>query len=301
MGRLLEGDRLNRRVGFLALHQVHAQVLAVGADELRFAVADHAPRDEYRCGVAGAERLETVQVAAERRGDVREEEFAVDLHLGLQRYRVDVLFDVGIEAAGELLDPFGTHRESCCVHVPAEVLQQVRTGFDCLIEVEAGHRAGRTRDEPVAHREHHRRAVVGFDQAGGHDAHDALHPAGVVDHRTLGGLQLRVGLDEVVGFLRDAAVDALAVLVEAVDHRAELFGQAFVAFDQQIDRRIAARRSGVFVVFVHPHTACGVDAGSDFEDDVVDGDVVSIQAADLDDREQPLRGGGVEPQKPVVG
>lgn len=78
------------------------------------------------------------------RGDVREEEFAVDLHLGLQRYRVDVLFDVGIEAAGELLDPFGTHRESCCVHVPAEVLQQVRTGFDCLIEVEAGHRAGRT-------------------------------------------------------------------------------------------------------------------------------------------------------------
>lgn len=156
---------------------------------LRFAVADHAPRDEYRCGVAGAERLETVQVAAERRGDVREEEFAVDLHLGLQRYRVDVLFDVGIEAAGELLDPFGTHRESCCVHVPAEVLQQVRTGFDCLIEVEAGHRAGRTRDEPVAHREHHRRAVVGFDQAGGHDAHDALHPAGVVDHRTLGGLQ----------------------------------------------------------------------------------------------------------------
>ena len=73
-----------------------------------------------------------------------------------------------------------------------------------------------------------------------------------------------MGLDEVVGFLRDAAVDALAVLVEAVDHRAELFGQAFVAFDQQIDRRIAARRSGVFVVFVHPHTACGVDAGSDF-------------------------------------
>ena len=41
-------------------------MLAVGADELRFAVADHAPRDEYRCGVAGAERLETVQVAAER-------------------------------------------------------------------------------------------------------------------------------------------------------------------------------------------------------------------------------------------
>ncbi len=41
---------------------------------------------------------------------------------------------------------------------------------------------GRARDEAVAHGQHHRGAVVGFDSDETPRSHDALHPAGIVDH-----------------------------------------------------------------------------------------------------------------------
>ncbi len=69
---------------------------------------------------------------------------------------------------------------------------------------------------------------------------------------------------------------------------------AFVALDQQFHGGVAARRRGVFVVLVHAHAAGGVDARTDLEDDVVDGDVVLVQTADLDDRQQTLRRLAVE-------
>ena len=113
--------------------------------------------------------------------------------------------------------------------------------FDGLIEVESRHRTRRAGHIAVAHRQHHRRAVVGLDQARRHDPHDALHPARVVDHRALQSLHGGVALDEIVRLLRDGAVDRLAVLVVGVDHAAELRGDRLVALDQQLDGGVAAR------------------------------------------------------------
>ena len=95
-------------------------------------------------------------------------------------------------------------------------------------------------------------------------------------------------------FLRDGAVDRLAVLIVGVDDVAELRGDAFVTLDQQLDGGVAARRRRILVVLVHAHAPGGVDAGTDLEDDVVDGDVVFVQTADLDDRQQALRRLAVE-------
>ena len=183
----------------------------------------------------------------------------------------------------------------------AEVLQEVRARLDGLVEVEARNRAGRARHESVAHRQHHRRAVVGLDQARGDDTHDALHPARVVDHRALELFHRGVALDVVVRLLRHGAVDRLAVLVVGVDDVAELLGDAFVALDEQLYGRMSARGRGVLVVLVHPHPSGGVDPRADLEYDVVDGDVVLVQSADLDDRQQPLRRFAVEVLQPEVG
>ena len=99
----------------------------------------HAARGEYRRRVARSEGLEAVQVLAERRRDVREEQFAVDVHLRHEHLRVDVLLDIGVEPPGELLDVLRTHREARGVHVAAEIFQQVRARFDGLVEVESRH------------------------------------------------------------------------------------------------------------------------------------------------------------------
>ena len=108
-------------------------------------------------------------------------------------------------------------------------------------------------------------------------------------------------LDVVVRLLRDVAVDRLAVLVVGVDDVAEFGGDALVTLDEQLHGGMPARGRGVFVVFVHAHAAGGVDARADLEDDVVDGDVVLVQAADLDDRQQSLRGFAVEVLEAEVG
>ena len=102
-------------------------------------------------------------------------------------------------------------------------------------------------------------------------------------------------------FLRHRTVDRLAILVVGVDDVPELRGDAFVAFDQQLDGRVPARGRGVFVVLVHPHAPGGVDTRPDLEDDVVDGDVVLVQAADLDDRQQSFRRFAVEIFQPEMG
>ena len=301
MRGLLEGDRLDLRVGFLPLDQIHAQVLALHADQFGVAVVAYAVGREDRGRVAGAERLEAVEVFAERGGDVREEQFAVDIHLRHEHLRVDVLLDIGVEPAREFLDVLGSHRQPGGIHMPAEVLQQIRARLHGLVKVEARYRACRSCHEAVAHRQHHRRPVVGLDQARGDDSHDALHPLGIVDHRALQLFHCGVALDKIVRFLRHRTVDRLAILVVGVDDVPELRGDAFVAFDQQLDGRVPARGRGVFVVLVHPHAPGGVDTRPDLEDDVVDGDVVLVQAADLDDRQQSFRRFAVEIFQPEMG
>jgi len=85
-------------------------------------------------------------------------------------------------------------------------------------------------------------------------------------------------MDEVVRLLRHAAVDALAVLVERVDHAAEFLSLALVALDQQFDGGMASRRRSVLVVLVHAHEPGGVDAGGQDEAGLGGGDLLFQQA-----------------------
>ena len=257
--------------------------------------------DEHRSRIPGPEGLETVQLAVERRRDVREEQLAVDIDLRNEYLRVDMCLDIVVEAFGEGLDILGAHRKARGIHVAAEVLQKVGARLHGLVEVEARNRARRTRNETVAHREHHRRTVVGLDKARGHDTHDTLHPLRVVDDGTLERLHLGMRLDVVVRLLRHTAVDVLAILIVGIDYAAELLSLFVITLDKQVHRRMAARGGRILVVLVHTHTPCGIDARPDLEDDVVDGDVVLVQTADLDYRVQSRRGHTVQPLEPVIG
>ena len=290
VGRLLERNGLQRGIGFLTLHQIHTQMLALGTNQTCIAVAACATSDEHGRRITRTEGLEAVQVATERRCDVAEKQLRVDLNLRNQHLRVDMLLDIGIEAACELLDILGFHRQTCGVHMTTEVLQQIGARLNRLIQIEAGNAACRARGKAVAHSHHNRRTIVGLDQARGHDTDDTLHPLRVVDHRALAVLQLGMRLNPLVRLLRHRAVDALAILIEGVDHRTEVLGHLLVALDQQVYRRVTARRCRLLVLLIDAHTSCGVDAGADLEYNVVDGDRVLFEPTDLDDRQQTLAG-----------
>lgn len=64
----------------------------------------------------------------------------------------------------------------------------------------------------------------------------------------------------VVRLLRNGAVDRLAVLVGRHRSRCRTLRRSTRYLDQQFDGGMPARRRCVFVVLVHSHAACGVDA-----------------------------------------
>ena len=281
------------------LHQVHTQVFALGTHQTGVVAADSVG-DEDRRGVSRSEGLKFVQLATEIGRDLAELQLGIDLDLRNQHLGLDMLLDVGIESTCELLDIFGFHCQSCGVHMTSEVLQQIGTRFNRLIEVEARHTTRRTRSKTVAHRHHNRRAIVRFDQARGHDTNDTLHPLGVVDDRTLAILQLGIRLDQLVRLDGYRAVNALSVLIERIDHRAKVLGHLLVALNEQIHSRVATRRSCIFVLFIDAHTTCGIDTRTDLEDDVVDCDSVLFEPTDLDDRQQSLAGTLIETSQTIV-
>ena len=57
--RLLERNGRDHRIGLLSLNQIHLEVFPFGTDQPRIAPVAHIPCDEYRRGIARAERLET--------------------------------------------------------------------------------------------------------------------------------------------------------------------------------------------------------------------------------------------------
>ena len=72
--------------------------------------------------------------------------------------------------------------------------------------------------EAVGERQHHRRFIVKFCEARGHNAYDAFVPVLVVDHNGfLGRVAFAAAVEDGVGFLGDAFVEFLAVLVILVD------------------------------------------------------------------------------------
>ena len=257
----------------------HFEVLALDTHQLCVASVAHTTSHKHGCGVARAEGLELAQVVAERRGDVAEQQFGINIHLGNQHLGVDILFDIAVEALGECRHILGFHRQTRCIHMATEVLQQVGARLNSLVEVEAGYATSRARNIAVAHCQHHSGAVVGLDKARSHDTNDTLHPLGIVDYGTFEFLHLGVALDKVVGLLSHRAVDALALAVGLVNHLTEVLGRALVPFHHQVYCRVASRIG----VGIHTHTTCRIDTRADFEYDVVDGDGVVFESANLDD------------------
>ena len=92
-------------------------------------------------------------------------QLGIDLNLRYKHLRINVLLDIGVESARELLDILGFHRQTCGIHMTTKVLQEVGARLHRLIEVEACNRASRACHEAIALGEHHRRAIVGLDKA----------------------------------------------------------------------------------------------------------------------------------------
>ena len=123
--RLLERNGRDHRIGLLSLNQIHLEVFPFGTDQPRIAPVAHIPCDEYRRGIARAERLETGQRRAEMGRDIAEEQFRIDIYLRDKHFRIDVLLDIVVEALREHLDVFGLHRHTRRIHVSAEIFEQV--------------------------------------------------------------------------------------------------------------------------------------------------------------------------------
>ena len=174
--------------------------------------------------------------------------------------------------------------------MPAEVLQKVCTTFDGSVKVEALHAAGAAGNKTVTLGEDHRGLVVGFYQAGRHNTHHTLVPGGVVyDGGVLRG-QGTAARNHLQGFLRDFAVDGLALVVVVVDFLADFPGRPFIGGRKELHRQPAAF-----------HSSCRIDAGADLEDDVVNADVAGLQLGKADHGQQALTRVLVEALEAVVG
>ena len=114
-------------------------------------------------------------------------------------------------------------------------------------------------------------------------------PGRIVDYGGFLAVERGIVAHHVHSLVGDLAVDALALVVVLVDFVADLAGVFVIAADEQVD----GGPSGL-------HTAGGVDARSDLEDDLVDGDHVLVEPRELDYGLETLAGVGVEPLEAVV-
>ena len=271
--------------------ELELDMLQVLAHELGGAEVEDAAGHEDWLLVAGAEGVELLEQGQELGGDVGEGYAGVDDGLGGELVGTDVLCHVFLEAAGELGDVLFAQGEADGVGVSAEVLQQVADGVDGGVDVEALDGAGGAGDEAVGVGEHDGGLVVELRQARGNDAYDALVPVGVVyDNGALAADDADVAGYDVVGFQCDALIKLLAVLVVLVDGSALLVGVVEVAADHEVDGLYAAL-----------HAAGGVDAGTDLEDDVADGDLLVGELAGADYGAEAEVGVEVDAAHAVVG
>lgn len=96
--------------------------------------------------------------------------------------------------------------------------------------------------------------------------------------------------DNAVGFLGHGFVEVLALLVVLVDAQSHRAGHVGVLFDKQ--------GYGFLAVL---HAPGGVDAGTDFEDDVAHAQFAALESADVDDGFQTDTGVSVELAQAVIG
>ena len=192
-------------------------MLLLTAHHLRRAVVVDITGAEDGLLVAGTVRGELLQVVVQLLGDILEVDFFLNLECGLRLFREDMLVDIMLETASELRDILDLQRETDGIGMSAEILQQVATALHGIVDVIAGHTAGRTSGQVAAAGENDRRTIVHFRHSRGHDTYHTLLPVLVVEHDTVVVLLTLQLLDNLVGLLRHLLVDILALLVVDVD------------------------------------------------------------------------------------
>ena len=268
---LAEGNTVHDAVA-LVVHELQFDMLLSAAHHLARAVVIDTLGAEDGARIAWAEGGKALELLVELEGDVLEVQHSVDFEGRLCLFVQDMLGHVGFEAAAELLDVLHAHGQASRVGMTAEVFQQVRATLHRLIDIEAVHRARATRGQPFAARQYDGGAVVLLGQARGHDADDALVPLFVVDNDGAAVVQLRQVTYLLDGFLGHGFVQVLARLVVEVDASRLLNGGRVVLLHQQVNRLAPVL-----------HTARGVDAGANLEDDVVHREFALVEATHLDD------------------
>ena len=133
---LVERNGGNRPVGLRFLDQFQFEMAAIRPDLAHVAVVIDILGQEHRSVVSGTERLELFENPEKFRSNLRKVQYSVYHDDRGKHVFVDMLFY-------EILYPFAEfgqvllfQGQACRIEMPAEVLQEVGTAFDCIIEVE---------------------------------------------------------------------------------------------------------------------------------------------------------------------
>ena len=172
----------------------------------------------------------------------------------------------------------------------SEVFQKVAAVFNGFVDIESGDGTGRSGCHVIRTCQYYCRPVIDFRQPGGYDADDAFMPVFIVQYDgTSVGKSVQVSYN-LVGLLGHGLVQVLACLVVLVDLSGFLQGEREIFFSKQVN--------SFFPVL---DTSGGVDAGTYFEYNVTDGDVLVRQSADINDCFQAYAGITVQLLQTVVG
>ena len=206
----------------------------LASHHLTCTIVVHAYSTEYRFGVARSEGSKTLEVAVQLLCDVAEVDFGINIEHRLGLFGLNMLVDIFLEAAAELLNVVPTKRQSGRIGMSAKIDEQVAATLYGRVDVKTRNAACRTRSKVAVACEHHSRTEIDFGESRSHNAYHTLLPVLVVEHyRRLVALALESRHD-VIGILGHLLVDVLALVVVAVDVLSLLKRVRKVLIDEQI-------------------------------------------------------------------
>ena len=97
--------------------------------------------------------------------DVAEVDGCLNVDLCHREFRIEILFDIGLEATFELLHVFHLQGKACGIGVSTKVLEQVATTLYSLVHIETANRTSRTCGKLIATCEYDGRSAIDFGQA----------------------------------------------------------------------------------------------------------------------------------------
>ena len=97
--------------------------------------------------------------------DILEIDDRIDIEGCLRLFGQDMFGDIFLETATELRDILNLQGEAYGIGMTAEVLEQIATALDGVVEIVASHTSGRACGQTVMFGEHHRRTVIKFRQS----------------------------------------------------------------------------------------------------------------------------------------